>query len=86
MPELSRFFGVTIQMNYREHHPPHFHVRYGGREATIAIQPLGPLGGRLPPRVLGFVMEWAALHQEELLLDWELSMKKLPLRRIAPLE
>jgi len=31
--------------------------------------PLRPVG-TLPPRVLGQVFEWAALHQEELLADW----------------
>ena len=28
--------------------------------------------GTLPPRVLGQVFEWAALHQGELLADWDL--------------
>jgi hypothetical protein len=28
MPELSRFLGIVIFMNYRDHQPPHFHARY----------------------------------------------------------
>lgn len=28
MPEVSRFFGIIISLNYNEHPPPHFHVRY----------------------------------------------------------
>ena len=27
MPEISRFFGIIIQMYYNDHEPPHFHVR-----------------------------------------------------------
>ena len=27
MPEISRFFGITITMYYNDHPPPHFHVR-----------------------------------------------------------
>jgi len=27
MPEISRFFGIIITMNYNDHSPPHFHAR-----------------------------------------------------------
>ena len=27
MPEVSRFFGILISINYNDHAPPHFHVR-----------------------------------------------------------
>jgi hypothetical protein len=40
----------------------------------------------LPPRVLGLVIEWAALHRAELLADWELARKHAELKQIAPLE
>ena len=50
MPEISRFFGIIITMNYNDHVPPHFHARYGGDQATIAIETLRVLGGRLSPR------------------------------------
>ena len=86
MPEISRFFGIIVSMNYNDHAPSHFHVRYAGQYATVAILPLRILEGRLPPRVLGIVMEWAALHQVELLEDWNLARRRRPLKRIAPLE
>jgi len=60
MPEISRFLGIIITMYFNEHNPPHFHARYGEHRAEIAIQTLSIIGGRLPPRVLGLVMEWAA--------------------------
>ena len=37
-------------------------------------------------RFFGMVMEWAALHQAELLENWSLVRQQTPLNRIAPLE
>jgi hypothetical protein len=86
MPEISRFFGVLIAMNYNDHAPPHFHARYAGQKALISIEGLTVLEGRLPPRVLGFVVEWASLHRAELMEDWELARRQAPLMSIDPLE
>jgi hypothetical protein len=41
---------------------------------------------RLPPRVIGLVIEWAALHQQELFADWERAHEQQELRKIVPLE
>ncbi|MGD8752914.1 MAG: DUF4160 domain-containing protein [Anaerolineales bacterium] len=86
MPEISRFFGIIITMYYRDHQPPHFHVRYGEQKAIIAIETLSLLHGRLSPRVFGMVMEWASEHQEELQRNWQLARSQEPLKKIAPLE
>ena len=40
MPEISRFFGIIITMNYNDHAPPHFHARYGDEKAIVAIPTL----------------------------------------------
>ena len=53
-------------MYHDDHNPPHFHARYGRDEAAIGIDPIQALEGRLPPRVLGLIVEWAMEHQEEL--------------------
>ncbi|HPB75964.1 MAG TPA: DUF4160 domain-containing protein [Chromatiaceae bacterium] len=82
----SRFFGIIIAMFYNEHNPPHFHVRYGDHKAEIEIRTLSVLAGKLPPRALGLVIEWATQHQDELLIDWELARQDAELNRIAPLE
>jgi hypothetical protein len=58
-------------MFYREHNPPHFHAFYGDFEALIDLQKNEIISGNLPPRVLGLVVEWIALHQEELMANWE---------------
>lgn len=86
MPEISRFFGIVISMFYSDHAPPHFHARYGRRTAAIEIAGPALLEGALPPRVLGMVFEWAALHREELLEDWNLIRAQRPPRRIEPLQ
>ena len=86
MPEISRFFGIIVQMYYADHDPAHFHVRYSGQRALVAIETLEVLRGSLSPRALGLVREWAALHLAELMEDWRLARAEAQLRPIAPLE
>lgn len=38
MPTISQFFGIVIQMFWREHAPPHFHALYAEHEALIDIR------------------------------------------------
>ena len=40
----------------------------------------------LSPRVLGFVLEWTRLHQQELLENWERARRGEELLKIEPLE
>lgn len=86
MPELSRFLGIIITMYYNDHPPPHFHVRYNQQKAIIDIETLSILEGKLSPRILGLVVEWAAIHQAELMQNWQLARLQTPLEPIAPLE
>lgn len=86
MPEISRFFGISIRMYFDEHNPPHFHAIYGGSEAEIGIAPLSLLNGELPRRALGLAMEWAASHQNELQTNWNLMRADQPPQKIAPLD
>jgi hypothetical protein len=86
MPELARFFGIVIKMFWDDHSPPHFHAFYAGEEALIDIHALSVFAGRLSPRALGLVVEWATLHQRELLEDWRRAERQQPLERIEPLQ
>ena len=86
MPEICRFFGIIISMNYNDHAPAHFHVRYGDQKAVIAIQNLTLFAGSLSPRVFGLVMEWAALHRDELIENWDLARQQTTLKKVQPLE
>ncbi|MFA7238039.1 MAG: DUF4160 domain-containing protein [Phycisphaeraceae bacterium] len=85
MPEISRFYGIIIRMFYNDHAPPHFHVEYAGDRAAITIQTLAVMEGRLPPRAMGLVMEWAAQHQADLLRVWEQARQTQPLDHVEPL-
>jgi hypothetical protein len=86
MPEISRFFGIVIKMFFDDHNPPHFHAEYGSDLALIDIRNLSVFSGRLPPRAIGLVIEWATLHQQELLADWDRARAQQELQKIAPLE
>ncbi|MDY7005410.1 MAG: DUF4160 domain-containing protein [Cyanobacteriota bacterium] len=86
MPEISRFLGIIITMYYNDHPPPHFHVRYNQQKALIDIENLSILEGKLTPRILGLVIEWAAIHQRELLENWQRAREQNPLEKIEPLE
>ncbi|HZL13854.1 MAG TPA: DUF4160 domain-containing protein [Verrucomicrobiae bacterium] len=86
MPEISRFFGIRIAMFFNEHNPPHFHAMYEGRKAAFNIRTLAMSEGSLPPRVCGFIVEWATLHQQELLDDWNHLRAGQAPAKIAPLE
>ena len=86
MPEISRFYGIVISMYYDDHNPPHFHARYGGDRAAIEISSLRVLEGKLPPRVLGLVVEWASQHQPELMDNWDEAWNDRPPQRIPPLQ
>jgi len=86
MPQVSRFFGIVISMFYDEHNPPHFHVYYGEHTAEIGINDLNVLVGKLPSRVLGLVIEWASMHQAELLENWKRIEDGQLLDKIAPLD
>jgi hypothetical protein len=86
MPEISRFLGMIIAMYYTDHAPPHFHVRYGDRKASLTVDDARLLEGSLPPRALALVKEWATIHRDELRADWELARACRTLNPIAPLE
>lgn len=86
MPEVSRFFGIIIALYYNDHSPPHFHAKYGGQEASIHIETGKILDGSLGKRALRLIEEWRALHERELMDDWNLARARDPLNKIKPLE
>jgi hypothetical protein len=85
MPEISRFYGIVITINYDDHLPPHFHARYAEHSAAIEVGG-AVLAGSLPRRALALVRAWASLHQSELQKDWELAQRGRRLDSIAPLD
>ena len=86
MPEISRFYGMIIKMYFDDHLPPHFHAEYGEHEALIHIHTLAVIAGKLPPKALGLIVEWASQHQEELQILWNRAKNMEALHKISPLE
>lgn len=86
MPEISRFFGIVVRMYYDDHDPPHVHVEYQGRKATIDFAG-EVVGGSLGSHTaLRLVREWIGLRESELSRDWKLAREREPLERIDPLD
>ncbi|HZT30392.1 MAG TPA: DUF4160 domain-containing protein [Bryobacteraceae bacterium] len=73
-------------MYFSDHEPPHFHAQYGEFEALVEIETLALLRGELPRRAMALVLEWAALHRQELRSDWERARTGTPVQPIAPLD
>jgi hypothetical protein len=71
MPTISVFFGITIQMFWNDHEPPHIHATHGDKTAAIGISSVEVLSGGLPTSTLRMVKTWVALHHEELLDNWQ---------------
>lgn len=84
MPRISAFYGITILMFFGDHNPPHFHARYGGRAARVALDGT-VLDGQLPRRATRLIKEWAELHRDELADCWDRVVNHEPPGRIEPL-
>ena len=88
MPEISRFFGIIIAMYWEgktRHHSPHFHAIYNEFDCKYEIPSLKVLDGKLPNRAHKLVIEWANLHRDELVNNWERVLRHQPLNKIEPL-
>jgi hypothetical protein len=86
MPELSRFYGIIIKMYFSDHNPPHFHAEYESYKAEYEIKTLDRIAGILPSRAHALVLEWASLHKDELLTNWEQAQVPATLNKIEPLK
>ena len=86
MQTISMFYGILIRMYWNDHAPPHFHVEYGEYRAQYLIETLVLSRGQLPRRAHALVLEWAAMHRNELMEDWELCVHKQQPNMISPLD
>jgi len=75
MPTISTFRGIRAFINWMDHLPPHFHAEYAGESVIVDINGIE----------VCYLLGWAALHQEELLENWELASKGEETFEIAPL-
>jgi hypothetical protein len=67
MAEISRFYGIIIQMFGNDHNPPHFHAIFNEYRAIIEIESGEILKGIMPVRQLKYIQVWLDIHKGELL-------------------
>jgi Domain of unknown function (DUF4160) len=86
MPRISEFYGVVIYMywNEKDHPVAHFHALHAGRRASISADGT-VLAGSLENRAMHYVLEWARLNRQEILLNWDRARRNEPLLAIPPL-
>lgn len=84
-PTISRFYGIRIYINFREHNPPHFHAAYGDFEAAFDMTGV-LMAGALPANATRLVAQWAAQHTAELLDNWNRAQSGRELVNIIPLD
>lgn len=88
MPVISQFYGIVIQMFFREndkHHMPHIHVTYNEFNASYDLSAY-KLEGGLPTKQAKLVEAWIILHTEELNSLWNLMKNGKDYFRIEPLK
>ena len=88
MPAISMFYGIIVRMfkeNNLRHNLPHIHAKYN--EYEIAITFKGEvLEGEMPIKQLKFLEAWIAIHEEELIANWELLLSGEQSFKIEPLK
>ncbi len=86
MPTISMFYGILVKMFFYDtdkHHTPHIHVEYQDATAVYAIADGDVLAGELPNKKHKLVVAWIEIHNEDLIVDWELAVngkKPFPIR------
>lgn len=82
MPTIAVFYGIVIQMYWRDHAPPHLHAFYQGFEGLISLDTGEVIGGRLPPSAARILRQWVLLRKAELMENWRRARAGIPLERV----
>lgn len=85
MPVICTFYGIKIIMYYKDHNPPHFHVRYSGHSAIMDFSG-NVINGSLPSRAVAMIRDWTRAHGSELKHNWNNARIGEPLKKIEPLD
>jgi hypothetical protein len=85
MTVISRFYGIAIHLLTCREFGAQFHAIYGDSELVVNVWPLRIVAGNAPRRVRDLVLEWAAVHQMELLAVWQRCQQGLDPIPIRPL-
>lgn len=71
MPTVRRFDRCRIEMYFRDHASPHFHiVTRSDERVAVLIETLGILAGAADDRDLEEALSWAASNRETLRRLW----------------
>lgn len=87
MPTISQFYGIVIQMFFKEcekHHIPHIHVVYNQFNAVYDFS-AKKIEGEMPTKQSKLVEAWIVLHSEELKTLWDLMKNGKDYFKIEPL-
>lgn len=82
MPVICEFGGLKVYMYYRDHQPPHFHVRGRGAHAIVSLLDGVLLGGKLPPGLAPRIAAWAQENADALMENWRRACCKEPLLKV----
>lgn len=88
MPVISQFYGIVVQMFFREegqHHLPHIHIMYNEYNSVYDFDG-NKLEGEIPKKQAKLVEAWILLHNEELNSLWNLMKKGEEYFKIEPLK
>jgi len=86
MPYISMFFGIIIRMFYNEHNPPHFHAQYQGQRGMFDFDGHMIRGNITSKTAQALIKQWACLHREELIQNWNNMIIRKQFNKIAPLD
>jgi hypothetical protein len=85
MPYVSMFFGIIVRMFHNEHNPPHFRAEYQGQRGVFSIDGNIIKGNITSKTAKKLIHEWALLHQDEIMQNWQKASQGKQIDRIEPL-
>lgn len=85
MPTISAFYGILIQIFWREHGAAAFPRALCRARGADRHPHARSRAGSLPKRALALVLEWASEHRAELMEDWDLCSRMQTPKKIEPL-
>ncbi len=77
MRTISMFYGILVRMFFFDtdkHKAPQVHAEFQGNVAVYSIPEGELLAGKLPAKKHEMVVAWIAIHEDELMADWELAV------------
>ena len=77
MLTLAIIDGIRILMWPNDHHPPHFHVDFAGRQGKFDIATGQMIKGTLDRRTIKKVQAWIPRNRFSLLQAWTLYQSRL---------